>query len=150
MARTATKTASILTDLYGETFTTDFSEPIFINWPDLRGIAGVAKLTDQHLCQIIHALNDFGYTLWIFDNFLVFLGVNQKSDLSRFRIVAPRFVEQYLYDDDDDLELGDEELLKAKRAKPGISAKDKAGLAQSVKTSKVYQTVGDNRAIELK
>jgi len=121
MARTAAKTASILSDLYNETFANDSYEPFRISWPDLRGIAGVAKLTDQYLRQINLELNESeGYTLIPFDNFLL---VTQESNLSHIRLVPPRIVEQHLYveaddceiddedeDEDEDVELGDEEV----------------------------------------
>jgi len=106
MAHSASKTASILSDLYDETFGNDSYEPFRITWADLRGIAGVVKLTDRYLREIDLALNDSGYTLIKFDNFLV---VSQESNMSHIRLVPPRLVEQYLYDEEDDLELDDED-----------------------------------------
>jgi hypothetical protein len=106
MARTATKTASILSDLYEETFANDSYEPFRISWSDLRGIAGVAKLYPGYLRNINQALNEPGYTLLQFDNFLL---VTQESNLSHIRLVPPRIVEQYRYEESDDLELTDED-----------------------------------------
>ncbi|MEI6208856.1 MAG: hypothetical protein WCP20_18920 [Desulfuromonadales bacterium] len=106
MARTTRKTATILSDLYDETFANDSYEPFRISWPDLRGIAGVSKLTDQYLRQINQALNESGYYLIPFDNFLL---VTQESNQSNIRLLPPRIVEQYLYVEADDLEIDEEE-----------------------------------------
>lgn len=106
MARTATKTANILSGLYDESFASDSYEAFRISWSNLRGIVGVTKLTPGYLRRINQALIKTGYTLIPLDNFLV---VAQESDLSNFRIVPPRIVEQYLYEEDDDLELDDED-----------------------------------------
>jgi hypothetical protein len=106
MARTASKTASILSDLYDETFAHDSCEPFRISWSDLRGIAGVAKLYPGYLRNINRELNESGYTLVQFDNFLL---VTQESSLSHIRLVPPRIVEQYLFEELDDIELDDDE-----------------------------------------
>ena len=63
MARTTTKTASILSELYEDGFTGDSYEPFRITWADLRGIAGVARLNDRNLYEINQALNDNGHPL---------------------------------------------------------------------------------------
>lgn len=106
MARTATQTANILSGLYDETFSSDSYEPFRISWSNLRGIAGVTKLTPGYLRRISQALNETGYTLIPMDNFLL---VTQESDLSHFRLVPPRIVEQYLYEEEDDLEFDEDE-----------------------------------------
>lgn len=97
MARTPEKTASILSELYEDTFSDDSYEKFRITWPDLRGIAGVSKLTPGYIHKINHSLNETGYTLIPFDNFLV---VVQESDLSKTRLVPPRIVELNLYEDE--------------------------------------------------
>jgi hypothetical protein len=106
MARTASKTASILSELYEETFSNDSFEPFRFTWADLRGIAGVAKLTPLYLSEIDQALNNTGFALIKFDDFLV---VTQESDMSHFRLVPPRVVEQFLYDEANDFEIDDED-----------------------------------------
>ena len=105
MARNATETANILSELYEETFSNDSCEPFRITWADLRGIAGVAKLTPRYLNEIDRELNETGYTLIRFDNFLV---VTQENDMSHFRLVPPRVVEQFLYDGENDFDFADD------------------------------------------
>ena len=109
MARTANKTASILSELYEETFSNDSYEPFRITWADLRGIAGVARLNSRYLNEIDQALNDTGHTLIKFDNFLM---VTQESDMTHFRLVPPRVVEQLLYDKENGLEFKDDDKLE--------------------------------------
>ena len=108
MARTARETAEILTELYDESFANDSYEQFRITWVDLRGIAGVEKLTTAYLRMINRSLNRSSYQLISLDNFLV---VTQESDLEKIRLVPPRIVEQYRYEeeDEDDLELDDED-----------------------------------------
>jgi hypothetical protein len=101
MARTAAKTGRILSELYDETFANDSYEPFRITWADLRGIAGVTRLTPFYLRTINRMLNESGYSLIPFDTFLV---VTQEADLSHFRLVPPRLVEQYRYEESEDLE----------------------------------------------
>lgn len=59
MARTVSKVANILSDMYEETFSSD-SESFRINWADLRGIAGVIKLYPIYLRKINKILNKTG------------------------------------------------------------------------------------------
>ena len=99
MAYTEFKTARILSELYQVTFGNNSYEPYRITWADLRGIAGVSKLTDQYLRETDLALNEFGYTLIKFDNFLM---VTQESDMTAIRLVPPRIVEEYLYEEEED------------------------------------------------
>jgi hypothetical protein len=102
MARTAEETASILIGLYDESFAGDSFKPFRISWPELRSLAGVAKLADEYLWEIDLELKESGYFLFPLDNFVL---MAQESDLSYVRAVPPRIVEQYLPDDDDDLDL---------------------------------------------
>jgi hypothetical protein len=106
MARTARQTAGILTELYDESSANDSIEQYRITWADLRGIAGVEKLYSGYLRNINRKLNRSGYLLFALDNFLL---VAQESDLESIRLVPPRLVEQYRYEeeDDDDPELDD-------------------------------------------
>ena len=106
MARSVTKTAEILIALYDENFANDSYESFRITWQDLRGIAGVAKLTPSCLRRINLVLSESGYSLIQFDNFLA---VVQESDLSHIRLVPPRLVEQYLYDVSVDFDAEEEE-----------------------------------------
>ena len=107
MARTARQTAHILTDLYDESFSNDSYEQYRITWADLRGIAGVERLTAGYLRMINRLLNKSGHLLISLDNFLV---VSQESDMEAIRLLPPRVAEQYLYEEeDDDPELDDED-----------------------------------------
>jgi hypothetical protein len=117
MARTVRQTAFILSELYEETFSSESYEKFRITWSDLRGIAGVARLTSRYLGKVNQALSETGYTLISLDNFLV---VAQETDLSDIRLVPPRIVEEYLYeeetdpdvdyDEDDEIEIGGDEV----------------------------------------
>jgi hypothetical protein len=102
MARTARQTAGILTELYDERFANDSFEQYRITWADLRGIAGVEKLCSGYLRSINRKLNRSGYLLISLDNFLL---VTQERDLESIRLVPPRIVEQYRYEEEDDPEL---------------------------------------------
>ncbi len=108
MARSAANTASILSCFYDETFASESCEAFRISWSDLRGIAGVTKLTAGYLRRINLELNESGYTMITFDNYLV---VVQENDLTHIRNIPPRIVEEYLYDNeavDEDHELTDD------------------------------------------
>jgi len=106
MARSASKTAEILIELYEENFANESFEAFRITWQDLRGIVGVPKLTPTDLRRIDRELNYSGNVLIRFDNFLV---VVQESDLKPLRLVPPRIVEQYLYDERVDSDEDEEE-----------------------------------------
>jgi hypothetical protein len=108
MAHTAAKTASILTDLYAETFSEDSFEPFRITWTQLRSIARVTCLTDYYLRKINRELNKANYAVTAYDNFLV---VARESDMTHFRSIPDRLVEQCLdIDEDDDVELDDNDV----------------------------------------
>jgi hypothetical protein len=111
MARTTQETASILRDLYDEEFSGDECEQYQIGWDQLRGIAGVERLTDDIIANVGKAMLDSGYALVPFDNFFL---VTSESNFKRTRKVPARLVESYLAvtseslaDDDGDQELGD-------------------------------------------
>jgi hypothetical protein len=93
MALTAAETASILRDLYDETFGSEESEPYQIGWDQLRGIAGVERLTDDILTEIGKFMLDSDYVLVPFNNFLL---VGMEADYRRTRKVSARLVETYL------------------------------------------------------
>ena len=93
MERPTYETAGILRDLYNEEFGGDEFEPYQIGWDQLRGIAGVERLTDSILSDIGTAMLDSGYALVPFDNFLL---VTMESNFKMARKVPPRIVEMHL------------------------------------------------------
>lgn len=95
MARTAAKTANILTDLYNETFCSDSFEPFRITWPQLRSLAGVPRLNDTFLQKISAILAETNYCLVPFNDFLF---VAEGQDLSHYRMVPDRILEKFLPD----------------------------------------------------
>lgn len=114
MARTTQEIASILRELYDEEFSDDECEPYQLTWDQLRGIAGVERLTDSIIANICKAMLDSGYALVPFDNFLL---VTKESNFKRTRKVPARLVELYLAvtsetlaEDDGDQELEDDDI----------------------------------------
>ena len=93
MAQATAKTASILRDLYDVEFSGDECEPYQIGWEQLRGIAGVERLTDEIITNVGKRMLDSGYALVPFDNFLL---VCKETDYRRKRKVPARIVESYL------------------------------------------------------
>lgn len=113
MARTTAETASILRELYDEEFSGEESEPYQLGWDQLRGIAGVERLTDAIVSNVGRMMLDSGYVLVPFDNFLL---VGMEANYKRTRKVPARLVESYLavsdeasVEDDGDQELGDDD-----------------------------------------
>ena len=112
MARTAQETANILKEIYDEEFSGDECEPYQLCWDQLRGIAGVERLTDAIISNIGQFMLDSDYVLVPFNNFLL---VGMEANYRRTRKVPARLVETYLavsddeVEDDDDKELEDEE-----------------------------------------
>ena len=113
MARTTAETASILKDLYNEEFNSDECAPYLLGWEQLRGIAGVERLTDDIISNVGKMMLDSGYVLVSFDNFLM---VGMEANYQRTRKVPARLVESYLavtdetlVGDDSDQELGDDD-----------------------------------------
>ena len=109
MARTVQETASILGELYDENFSGEESEPYQIAWDQLRGIAGVERLTDDIIANVGKMMLELGYVLVPFDNFLL---VGMEANYRRTRKVPARIVETYLAVSDEELETddGDQEL----------------------------------------
>jgi len=93
MARTAAATARILSDLYDETFRSETFEPYRITWPQLRSLAGVSRLEKSFLKEVSDALNEDDHCLIPFDDFLFFAA---GGDLSHYRMVPDRLLEQHL------------------------------------------------------
>lgn len=90
MARTAVETAGILRELYDEDFCSEESEPYQIGWDQLRGIAGVERLTDDIITNVGKLMLDSGYVLVPFDNFLM---IGMEANYRRTRKVPARLVE---------------------------------------------------------
>jgi hypothetical protein len=109
MARTTAETASILRELYDEEFNGEENEPYQIGWDQLRGIAGVQRLTDDIIANVGKLMLDSGYVLVQFDNFLL---VGMEANYRRTRKVPARIVESYLAVTDEELieDDGDQKL----------------------------------------
>lgn len=104
MARTAVDTACLLRGLYDEEFSGEENEPYLIGWDQLRGIAGVERLTDDIISEIGKLMLDYGFALVPFDNFLL---VTVESNCRRTRKVPARLVETYLAASVEELVEGD-------------------------------------------
>jgi hypothetical protein len=109
MARTAAETASILLEIYDEEFNSDESAPYRLGWEQLRGIAGVERLTDDIIANIGKFMLDSGYALAPFDNFLL---VCAESNFRRTRKLSARLAETYLAVSDENIVVdeGDQKL----------------------------------------
>lgn len=114
MARTTVESASILRALYDEEFSGDECELYQLTWNQLRGIAGVERLTDNIIANIGKAMLDSGYALVPFDNFFL---VATESNFKKTRKVPARLVESYLAvsageleEDDGNQELEDDDI----------------------------------------
>jgi len=109
MPRTTQETASILRELYDEDFNSEESEPYLLAWDQLRGIAGVERLTEDIIASIGKVMLDSGYVLVPFDNFLL---VGMEAIFRRTRKVPARIIETYLAVSDEELETddGDQEI----------------------------------------
>jgi hypothetical protein len=111
MARTASETARILSNLYEENFgrnqfdgtvegTAD--EPFQIAWPQLRSLAAVRRLDDAYLKDISAELSESARCLVAFDNYLIVLG---NDYLQYLRSLPDRLLEQYLPDENEKPEI---------------------------------------------
>lgn len=98
MARTAVETANLLSMMYNESFGGEDMEMFRIGWPELRGLAGIPKLTDEYLADINRTFMETDYTLVSFNDFLV---VAMQDDFNCARKVPPRLLEQNLPDEDE-------------------------------------------------
>ena len=108
MARTAEDTASILRELYDEDFSSEMSEPYQIAWDQLRGIAGVERLSEDIIANVSKLMLDTGYVLVPLDNFFL---VGMEANYRRTRKVPARLVESYLLVSDEELvDDGDQEI----------------------------------------
>jgi hypothetical protein len=110
MARTAEETAQKLTEIYSEDFGSYYYEPFKISWPQLRFLAGVSRVDADFLKKISDALLEADNYLIPFNSFLLFASEEQ---LSHFRTVPDRLLEQYLPDENntgetEDVEVGNE------------------------------------------
>lgn len=108
MARAAAKIANILILLYEESFGGEEAEMFRIGWPELRNLAGIAKLTDDYLVDLNSTLSQAGYALMPFDEFLV---LASESDFRHTRKVSPRILEQNLPDWESEIDIDDDSEL---------------------------------------
>ncbi|BCS52634.1 hypothetical protein [Geobacter sp. SVR] len=112
MARTAEKTAQILTKLYNQQFDQDSLAPFRISWPQLRSIMAVPRLDEGVIGDINAALSECGQALVPLSNFLL---MAREDDFEHYRMLPDRIVERFIPDiidtfaDDDDQELEAEE-----------------------------------------
>ncbi len=95
MVRTAAETASILTDLYNESFRSESYEAFRITWPQHRTLAGVPHLNDSFLQEIAAVLAETNYCLVPFNDFLF---IAEGEDSSQYRMVPDRILEKFLPD----------------------------------------------------
>lgn len=93
MARTTAETASILRELYDESFSSEESEPFQLSWDQLRRIAGVERLTDDIIADVGKLMLDSDYVLVPFNNFVL---VGMESNYRRTRKLPARIAENYL------------------------------------------------------
>ena len=113
MARTASETARILSEIFHLRFAQDFSEPFRMTWSQLRLLAGVPRLLDDFLKEIDSELSEHGNSLISMDNYLLIVGEN---DLDHYRMLPDKLLETYLPDgveqnahnDDQELEEDDD------------------------------------------
>ena len=109
MARTTAEIASILRELYDETFGSEESEPYRLSYDQLRGIAGAERLTEDIIANVGKMMLDSGYALVMFDDFFL---VGMESNYRRTRKLPARIAENYLAVSNDELEEddGDQEI----------------------------------------
>lgn len=108
MARTAIETATVLRNLHSEKFGGDYIEPFRLTWEQLRGIAGIDRLTEDYLAEVSEKLLEKDYALLTFNNSFI---VAKEGDFSETRTLTARLTERYLADtdDQDDLEFPDDD-----------------------------------------
>lgn len=108
MARSATETARILTELYDERFGGAECMPYRMSWAELRDIAGVKRLTSDFLQEINETLHEDEYLLAVGSNSLV---VALERDCLADRTISQRLVEQHRYvscEEPEDIEVDDD------------------------------------------
>lgn len=110
MARTATETASILSNLYEEQFSQVSFEPFRITWPQLRFLADIPLLTDHYLKDVNKVLSETDHSLIPFNNFLV---ITLDQDMKHIRRLPDRLLEKHLFEVED-IDLGDEDCADDK------------------------------------
>ena len=105
MARTTAETASILRALYDEEFNGEENEPYQIGWDQLRGIAGVERLTDDIIESVGKLMLESDYVLVPFNNFLL---IGMEANYRRTRKVPARLIEACLAVSGEELVEGDD------------------------------------------
>lgn len=108
MARMAFSTAKALIDMYQEDFRTEGMELFRITWPQLRTVAGVAKLDQEYLTELVEALRAYKYVLVQFEDYFV---VASEFDFMHDRTVPDSVVENYIVSEE--LEGDDDEMYEA-------------------------------------
>lgn len=93
MGRTATEAAKVLIDIYEEFFGNDLGEKYRITWGRMREVCDVRRLNKAYLNELGDELNDLGFSLASFDDYLLVL---KESDCAGIRSVSGRIVEKYL------------------------------------------------------
>lgn len=104
MARTTMEAAKILVAIHDEFFGNDLVEKFRITWERMRVICDVKRLNKTYLNELVNELNDLGFSLASFDEYLLVL---KESDCAELRSVPGRIVEKYL---PDDVEMRSEDL----------------------------------------
>lgn len=104
MARTTMETAKIIVAIHDDFFGNDFAEKFRITWERMREICDVRKLSKNYLGELVDELNELGFSLATFDEYLLVL---KESDCAELRSVPGRIVEKYLPDTE---EIDSEEL----------------------------------------
>lgn len=92
MARMTTEVAKILMAIHDEFFGNDVVEKFRITWDRLRQICD-RRLSKNYLNELVDELNELGFSLAAFDDYLLVL---KESDCAELRCVPGRIVEKYL------------------------------------------------------
>lgn len=104
MVRTAKQTAEALTTIYNEEFRHESMEGFVVTWPDFRALAGGRRIDKTFLADINRVLASDNYVVAPFERFLAIVS---ESDLSGLRKARGRIIEQYMPEEDEDIEIGD-------------------------------------------
>ncbi|QXE87346.1 hypothetical protein KP003_02765 [Geomonas nitrogeniifigens] len=96
MARTGGETADILKELYRD-FECACLNPFRLTWAQLRGISGVARISDRYLEEVKEMLSRDGFALLPLENSIV---VVRDRDLYLWDYLEAHLVERYRYRED--------------------------------------------------
>ncbi len=110
MARTAQQVAKTLQEIYIQSFGEADHEKYLLNWADLRGIAGVEKLTEDFVTEISEKMSEAEFTLFPLNDSLL---VGTEFDFISERKLPARLLERYLPgEDDEDKDIFEDEELE--------------------------------------